>query len=382
MLGIKKNLNTFFVLFVAFLMYKAVDNYDYFIGKLSLLLRLLSPFIWAFCISYLLNPLMIRIERTHQHMNRLLSTAIIYIGFIGIVTLLITVVTPIIVRNITDILETLPYYIKNAEQWIEEGAQRFTILDRVGATEYLENNLEDIFNKTLSFLNLTLSGAITSIIGITSGVAKMILAVIISFYMLLEKEKFLSGIHRTNHALLGKERSDKLSKFAEEVDEVFVNFLIGKFIDSLIIGLLCLIGMHFLKVRFAVLMSIVIGITNMIPYFGPFIGAIPAILITLFINPIQAIWVALFILALQQFDGLILGPKILGDKVGISPFYIMLAIILGGGFFGPIGMLIGVPVLKSVSLLWDRLIQNILSKREALERTGREQNDINEADHS
>lgn len=382
MLRVKKNLNTFFALFVAFMMYKAIDNHAYFMSKLSLLFQLLSPFIWAFCISYLLNPLMIRIERTHRNMNRLLSTAIIYIGFIGIVTLLVTVVTPVIVRNITDILETLPDYIENAEQWIEEGAQRFSILDKVGVTEYLENNLEDIFNKTLSFLNLTLSGAITSIIGITSGVAKMVLAIIISFYILLDKEKFLLGIRRMNHAFFGKERADKLAKFAEEVDEVFVNFLIGKFIDSLIIGCLCFIGMYFLKVRFAVLMSIIVGITNMIPYFGPFIGAVPAILITLFIDPIQAIWVSLFILALQQFDGLILGPKILGDKVGISPFYIMLAIILGGGFFGPIGMLLGVPVLKSISLLFDRLIQNILIKREASESEIIKDSDTEEVNHS
>lgn len=368
LLVIRKNLNTFFVLLVAFIMYKVVDNYSYFLSKVDLLFRIISPFIWAFCISYLLNPLMIRIEKTHKNMNRFLATALIYIVFIGIITLLVTVVTPVIVRNITDIIDTLPSYIEEAERWIASGTQRFEILEKVGATEYLENNLEEIFNKMLSFLNLTLSGAISSIIGITSGVAKMVLAIIISFYMLMDKEKFLSSIRRTNQAFFGNENARKLAEFGREVDEVFVNFLIGKLIDSMIIGILCFIGMMLLKVRFAVLISIIIGITNMIPYFGPFIGAVPAILITLFINPIQAIWVALFILALQQFDGLILGPKILGDKVGISPFYIMLAIVLGGGFFGPVGMLLGVPVLKTVSLLWDKMLQNMLNKREFVKR--------------
>lgn len=368
LLVIRKNLNTFFVLLVAFIMYKVVDNYSYFLSKVDLLFQIISPFIWAFCISYLLNPLMIRIEKTHKNMNRFLATALIYIVFIGIITLLVTVVTPVIVRNITDIIDTLPSYIEEAERWIASGTQRFEILEKVGATEYLENNLEEIFNKMLSFLNLTLSGAISSIIGITSGVAKMVLAIIISFYMLMDKEKFLSSIRRTNQAFFGNENARKLAEFGREVDEVFVNFLIGKLIDSMIIGILCFIGMMLLKVRFAVLISIIIGITNMIPYFGPFIGAVPAILITLFINPIQAIWVALFILALQQFDGLILGPKILGDKVGISPFYIMLAIVLGGGFFGPVGMLLGVPVLKTVSLLWDKMLQNMLNKRESVKR--------------
>lgn len=360
---IKKNWNTLVLLLVAFVMYKVVDNHKYFLERLSFFFGLISPFLWAFCIAYLLNPLMTLIQKTDKKVGRFGATALIYIIFIGIITVLLTVITPVIVKNITEIIENLPHYIREAETFITENIQKLEILDQVGATEYIDSNLENIFNKMLSFMNLTLSGVISSIIGITSGVAKMILAVMISFYMLMDKERFAHGIKRTIHAFFGKEKAEKFIDFAAEVDEVFKNFLVGKLIDSTIIGILCYIGMSLLKVQFSVLISIIIGVTNMIPYFGPFIGAVPAIIITLFIDPIQAIWVSLFILALQQFDGLILGPKILGDKVGVSPFYIMLAIVVGGGFFGPMGMLLGVPVLKSIMILWDRLMKDMLRKK-------------------
>ncbi|MDO4720852.1 MAG: AI-2E family transporter [Peptostreptococcaceae bacterium] len=360
---IKKNWNTLVLLLIAFVMYKAVDNHKYFLERLSFFFGLISPFLWAFCIAYLLNPLMTLIQKMDKKVGRFGAAALIYIVFIGIITILLTVITPVIVRNITEIIENLPRYIREAETFITDNIQKLEILDRVGATEYIDNNLENIFNKMLSFMNLTLSGVISSIIGITSGVAKMILAVMISFYMLMDKERFAHGVKRTIHAFFGKEKAEKFIDFAAEVDEVFKNFLVGKLIDSTIIGILCYIGMSLLKVRFSVLISIIIGVTNMIPYFGPFIGAVPAIIITLFIDPVQAIWVSLFILALQQFDGLILGPKILGDKVGVSPFYIMLAIVVGGGFFGPMGMLLGVPVLKSLMILWDRLMKDMLRKK-------------------
>jgi predicted PurR-regulated permease PerM len=134
-------------------------------------------------------------------------------------------------------------------------------------------------------------------------------------------------------------------------------------IDSLIIGLICFAGMWALKAPYALLMSIIIGVTNMIPYFGPFIGAVPAIIITLFSSPVTAIWVAVFILILQQLDGYIIGPFILGDSVGLSPFWIILAILIGGGLFGVLGMLICVPVMAIVRNQFSRYINKRLDEK-------------------
>lgn len=363
MFKIKENLNVFFILLIAFIMYKIVENYPYFMERTSFLWALLSPFVWAFVTAYILNPLMTWIEKRNKKINRAMSLAIVYVFFIGVLTLLITIVTPVIIKNITEILERLPNYIDSTDTWIRNKILELSLIQNLGVNTYVLNNLDAIFNNTVDFLNLTLSGLVTRIIGITSGIAKMILGLFISIYLLADKEKFISGIKKNFYAFLGKEKAEKVIDYGREVNSIFSNFFVGKLIDSSIIGVICFIGFMILKVRFALLLSIIVGVFNMIPYFGPFIGAVPAVIITLFYSPIQALWVTIFILILQQFDGLILGPKILGDKVGVSPFYIILAIIIGGGFYGPIGMLLGVPVMKSLFVLWDKVLRYLLIKK-------------------
>jgi len=359
----KDNLNIFFVLLIAFVMYKIIDNHKYFLEQLGILWAILSPFFWAFATAYILNPLMVTLEKLDKRITRPISLILVYILFVGILTLAITIVTPVIVKNITEIIEKLPSYIDATEKWISRQVLDYELLEQLGINTYIFNNLDSIFNGAVDFLNLTLTGVVSSVIGVTSGLAKMLLGLVISVYLLADKEKFIRGIKKNLYAFLGKVKAEKTIDFGSEVNKIFSNFFVGKLIDSIIIGLLCFVGLSLLKVRFALLLSIVVGIFNMIPYFGPFIGAVPAVVITLFYSPIQALWVTLFIIVLQQFDGIILGPKILGDKVGISPFYIILAIMIGGGFFGALGMLMGVPMLKSIFVLWDKILINLLKKK-------------------
>lgn len=363
MLFKKENLNIFFILLIAFLMYKIVENYKYFLGQLAVLWAILLPFFIAFGTAYILNPLMLYLEKLDKRITRPISLIIVYILFIGILTLAFTIVTPVIVKNISEIIDKLPHYIDSTEKWVSRQVLDYQLLEKLGVNTYLFNNLDSIFSGTVDFLNITLSGVMSSIIGITSGIAKMLLGFVISIYLLADKERFIRGIKKNLFAFFGKEKADKIIDFGNEVNSIFSNFFVGKLIDSIIVGIICFIGLYILKVRFALLLSIIVGIFNMIPYFGPFIGAVPAIVITMFYSPTQALWVSLFIFALQQFDGIILGPKILGDKVGVSPFYIILAIMIGGGFFGMMGMLMGVPLLKSIFVLWDKILTNLLKKK-------------------
>jgi predicted PurR-regulated permease PerM len=358
---LRENINIFFILLVAFIMYKVIDNHYYFITQLRFLWTLMSPFIWAFGIAYILNPLMVWLE-SNRKIKRPVSLAIVYVMLLGVLTLMVTIVTPVILQNITDIMEKLPGYIARSERWVNEKIIEFGIIEGLGESFFNFNDLNRIFTRVLNFLNITFSTLINRVVGITSGIAKMLLGLLISVYLLADKEKFISSIKRICYAYLGESKSEELFEFGRETDRVFSNFLIGKLIDSAIIGLICYIGLSLLRVNFALLLSIIVGVCNMIPYFGPFIGAVPAVLITLFYDPPKALWVTLFVLALQQFDGLILGPKILGDKVGLSPFYIILSIIIGGGFFGIIGMLLGVPVLKTIFILFGRDIDRRLKK--------------------
>ena len=166
--------------------------------------------------------------------------------------------------------------------------------------------------------------------------------------------------------MLSKKLANNLIQFCKEANYTFEKFFVGKIIDSTIIGIIFFVGAKLLKAPFAMLLSIIIGVTNMIPFFGPFIGAIPVIFITLMFditNPLKAVWMAIFILLLQQFDGNILGPKILGDSIGIKPVGIIFSIIVGGAIFGPAGMFFGVPIFAVIFSVFNRFIDKKYSRK-------------------
>lgn len=343
--------------------YKLIDRIESVGGFLQLIVTILVPFIWAFVIAYLANPLLKKIEMKFK-LGRGLSIAIVYAIIVSVVGLFFTLVIPSIVQSITDILRNVPEYVDTAEAW---GTQQYAEMERLGLIESLENfdvtSMQEIFDKASASFNTILTGVLTGVFGVTSGVFKIFIGMIISIYMLKDKENFIGGIKRINYALLKVEHADKAVAFMKEVDEIFSKYIIGKMIDSLIIGIICFIGLWFLKAPYALLMAIIVGVTNMIPYFGPFIGAVPAVIITLFTSPITALWVTLFIIVLQQLDGYIIGPFILGDSVGLSPFWIILAILIGGGLFGILGMLICVPVMAVIRNMFSRYINRRLDEK-------------------
>ena len=167
-------------------------------------------------------------------------------------------------------------------------------------------------------------------------------------------------MRRVTYALLSRDKADRVLRISRQANEVFSGFIAGKIIESAIIGMLCFAGMTIFRMQYALLISVVVGVTDVIPFFGPFIGAIPSIMILLIVDPWDALYFGIFVLALQQFDGNILGPKILGDSTGLSPIWVLVAIIVGGGLFGFAGMVVGVPtfaVLYALTREWvtDRL---------------------------
>ena len=177
---------------------------------------------------------------------------------------------------------------------------------------------------------------------------QFIMAIFIAFYMLLDKERFSLKAKKGIYTFFPEEKADVILRSAIRTHHIFQNFIVGKAVDSLIIGILAFIGLNLMKAPYPLILSLIIGVTNMIPYFGPFIGAIPAILITLLIDPPLAIAVGIFVLILQQFDGNYLGPKILGNSVDLNPLWIILAVLIGGAFMGPVGMFVGVPVFATI----------------------------------
>lgn len=352
------------IIFVTILLLKIVFNFENslfpFIGGL---LSILSPFFWALGLAYFFNPLMNLLEK-HLNLKRIYSLLLTYVIVIGLTTLGITVIFPTVFDSLVDLFKNLPEYADNTQAWIISHIDEFNTNYYLNPAilEQLQNTSTKSLNELNSFINNFLSSFLSSTIKFTTSFFKFIFGFIISIYILKDKENLLSISKRIICYIVPHDKHDDIFSFLKETNSVFSEFILGKSIDSLIIGILCYIGLLLINAPFALLISIVVGITNMIPYFGPFIGMIPAFVLTFLANPTKAFIVLLFIFLLQQFDGLYLGPKILSEKVGLSPLLVILAITIGGGLFGILGMFVSVPIMALLKTYTKHIITNKYSR--------------------
>lgn len=345
------------LLLIAFILFRIVWYFN-----VSWLLGVLSPIIWAVAIAYLLNPMVKMIEK-YSKIKRAWSILISYIIVLGIVTFVITIVTPNIINSIGNFISNASEYLKDAQEFFKSNMQKFELLDEYGITSYIEKNFNDLLEKSNEIIKTVLDTVLTQAINVTFSVINVIIGLLISIYLLADKENLFLQIKRIIYAFFNKSRAEGLTNLFKEIDSVFSKYLIGKLIDSLIIGVLCFVILTIVNMPYGLLISVIVGITNMIPYFGPIFGGIPGVIIVLFISPIKALWLFIIILALQQFDGWILGPKILGGQVGLKPLWIIVAITLGGAMFGVLGMFLGVPVVAVLKLLIERATNRRLKEK-------------------
>ncbi len=351
----KKYGDFFFVVFFTLIIYKLISNYTWFFSQLKKLKSILAPFMWGIMIALILNFLLEYI-RTHFKRTKAFSLVIVYMVFISFMTLVSFLIIPQITRSISDLAENLPVYFDNLQK-IFNTLMNMEFWDKYQIKEPALDILQSMSDYIYNYSNDLIKAAMSKAIDLTGGIAQFLVGVIISAYMLYEKDNLKIFVRKFMSALMEQKQVDFVVKWGKNFYSVFKDFFIGKALDSFIIGIMAFVGLYFLRVPYITVLAMIIGITNMIPYVGPFIGAVPAILLTFVFSPIKAVWTALFILALQQFDGNILGPKILGGKMGIRPLYIILAIFIGGGYFGMFGMLIGVPVFKILSMMLDEYIE-------------------------
>ena len=223
--------------------------------------------------------------------------------------------------------------------------------------------LENLFSQFFDILSKSLYGIINATINITTAVINVFVGVMIAIYLWSSKEVFFAQSKKISYSFLSKTFVDKCIDLLHEADAVFGGFISGKIIDSAIIGVICYVGMLALNIPYPLLIGVIVGVTNVIPYFGPFIGAIPSILLLLFINPVKALVFAIFILILQQIDGNIIGPKILGDSTGLSAFWVIFAVTVFGGLFGFLGMLLGVPLFAILYTIIRRAVNARLTQK-------------------
>lgn len=348
------------ILIILFILFKLINNIGNVYSFIKSILSIIVPFIWALGIAYILNPLMKYLE-TKFKFKRWLSILITYVIVIGLITLFINTFLPKIVKNMGDLFVHAPDYIDETVKWFDSNVRHSQIYSALmnNSNDTVSNLLNKIPALTNSFINTFLNKTIK----FTSSLIKFVFGLIISIYFLLDKESLIENLKKLLLAISGYKHYSSIISFLQEVDIVFSKYIIGKFIDSLIIGLMCFVGLTFLKAPYPALIAFIVGLTNMIPYFGPLIGMIPAFIITLFFSYIKAFWVLIFIILLQQFDGWYLGPKILGNRIGLSPIWIIFAITIGGGTFGVLGMFLSVPIAAIIKTYLEKFINGKLNNK-------------------
>ena len=358
----------FLVVAACLLFYAAVDQFDVIWEFFRTIVRYLLPFIYGFVLAYILSPLVRRMEAPLRKSGRLslkacrgLAMAGSYLLVAAALSIFGMVVLPVLVESAAQLVGNVRFYTERLNELIN---QLITYIPDETLSKEVQTALTQVFNLLYEFIATFLTQVVSVATKIASSVIEVVMGVIISVYMLSDKEKLIAQLKKILSAFLPKRVMDEVLRVAHDSNQKFSGFITGKIIDSTIIGIICALGMLFFKMPFVALVSLIVGITNVIPYFGPFIGAVPGVILVLIGGDItQAILFGVFILGLQQFDGNILGPAILGQSTGLSAMWVVFAILLFGGLYGFVGMLIGVPLLAVIFGVLRSIVNGLLRRK-------------------
>lgn len=372
------------VVFVTFccciLFFFMIYRYNGFADFWKKLATILQPIIIGVVLAYLLNPVMNFIERyllrilkprmKSEHKAKKTARGVAIFGSLAflaaIIVLLIAAIVPSIASSIGDVVSTFPDEFNNLMDWVDEFTK--------GDTE-IAGFIQETFTNLTATVQQFFEGDIlpkiqTYLFSITSGVVygvrfllNVLVGVIVSVYVMASKETFAGQAKKIIYAVFKPVRANVIVETVRKSNEIFGGFISGKILDSAIIGVLAYIVLVIMKMPTPMLIAVIIGVTNVIPFFGPFIGAIPSFVIIVLQNPIQGVYFLIFIFILQQVDGNIIGPKILGESTGLSAFWVVFAIMIFGGLWGFLGMLLGVPLMAVIYYIVQKLVAYFLRKR-------------------
>ena len=357
----------FLVVIVSALCILAVTNYTTVLNIIKNLLSILTPFIWGGCLAYILNPVLKTCERIlnaifkdrlSRRARRTIGMLMTYIFAIALLAVLLQIILPQIIDSIKNLIPQITAWINTLPVILNDLATRYQLdinqLTQTQTITMIWNNIQTTITGFISDLTTLIPQLFQLTTSLVGSLLNVLIGIILSVYLLASKELFYAHAKKLGYALFPKRVMDKLLEITHTSNNIFTGFIVGKIVDSTIIGVLCFIVMALFNWPYAMLISVIVGVTNVIPYFGPFIGAIPSILLLLIIDPRTAVMFGIFILILQQLDGNIIGPKILGDSTGLSAFWVVFSITLFSAIMGPIGMLIGVPTFAVIySLIRD-----------------------------
>lgn len=376
-------ITAFCVIAASIVFYYIVFHPTKFFQIFSSLATTCSPIIFGLVFAYLLTPICSFFENyilipiyqkcklntsSSKTKKRIRGLAVLLTLFLFIYLLYIffSIVLKEMISSIQSIVLQFPIYVNNLEKWID------ATLSINKDIENFANNMLNTYsdelnnwlnNSLLPQMNVIVKEVSLSLIGVLKGMWNLIIGLIVSVYVLCSKEQFAGQSKKIIYAFCSKKRANELISDMRYANKTFGSYVSGKIIDSIIIGFLCFFLMKMLHINYPVLISVIIGVTNVIPFFGPFIGAVPSVLIILLINPLNGIKFLILIILLQTFDGNILGPKILGDSTGLSSFWVIFSITLFGAYFGIIGMAIGVPIFALIYAAFRRKVNRSLTAK-------------------
>ena len=352
-------LTAFLVIAASLLTGFVLFNVKSIINILKGLLVLLTPFIIGFVFAYLLNPIVEFFKKNliskwvkdnNKKKITNLSILITCVLFIAVLVLLFSIIIPELLKSIEKLAVNLPHYIEEIKNYL---------LNRLSNSELktmVLNNYANINDNLNKVVNTTLVPKIDEwLVALSNGVIvalktffDILLGFVIAIYFLADKENFIGGIKRLLYTVFSIKTANKIIENARHTNSIFGDFMAGKLLDSLIIGVVTFLFLAIFGYPYALLIGVLVGITNIIPYFGPWFGAIPSVLLILMDNPLKALIFGLFIIVLQQIDGNILGPKLCGSRVGLKSFWVLASILIFGNLFGVVGMLVGVPIFALI----------------------------------
>lgn len=345
----------------------------------SMIATIAQPILYGLAIGYLINPIMMFFERLllkaadargvkkkWKKLIRTVSSILAVLVFLLIIVMLLSMVIPEVSANISNLVDTMPAqinsFIVHLNEW-EYGNREITAMLEeylVTAADWIEDWLKNsLLPQTKDYVATVTSG----LINVLNAFKNIVIGLIVSIYVMCEKENFEGQTKKIIFALFPARAANQVIQVFHTTNEIFGGFIKGKLLDSLIIGILCYIVLCIIRMPYTLLVSVIVGVTNIIPFFGPFIGAIPSTFLILLVDPLYAVYFVIFVVILQQIDGNIIGPKILGDSTGLSSFWVMFAILVGSGLFGVMGMLLGCPVFAVIYYIIQKTIHFFLEKK-------------------
>lgn len=372
---------TFFLVIAAsILFYFALLRLPHLSEAFKKVYHVLKPVLYGCIIAFLLNPIVKLIEKhlrpflmNHMKNKRRAQGIARGTGIFAAVAIMLFIVftlfnmmIPELYRSVRDMILTVPSQLTSLVNQITEMNTKDTTINQLvnsilkESTDYIQNWMR---SDLLPQINILMSNLTVGVINVVSELFNAILGIIISVYILFSKEVFAKQAKKIIYALFNTTHANLILHLTIKSNYIFGGFLIGKIIDSAIIGVICFAGLSVLNMPYTLLVSVIVGVTNVIPFFGPYIGAVPSAILILLADPKKGLYFIIFIILLQQLDGNIIGPKILGDYTGLSVFWVVFAILLGGGLFGFAGMILGVPTFAVIYYVIQMLIENKLSRK-------------------